>query len=285
MVALTVQARSQELVDSSQLVGDGAALRSRIATDGYVFVRGLLDPRWVREVGAAGLGALQRNGWMESVHAVKMRDAFGDRGYQALLADPALNSIPYVSPLASLMAQLLGPLGFCYPLKIPRVVYPSSQVPHQPGNYVHKDYGTVQDMFTSWVPLGDVPASLGGLAVQPGSQTTSRVLPRPLDGLKSGWRTTDYQAGDVIVFHCLTTHAALPNREERMRLSAEFRWQLADQPAPRRLVLGPGGREIGSRLFGRTSWWKPVPPGLTLFDGGGVDTQARYPVPPSRFLP
>jgi hypothetical protein len=89
----------------------------------------------------------------------------------------------------------------------------------------------------------------------------------------------------VIVFHCLTSHAALPNRENRMRLSAEFRWQLADQPAPRRLVIGPNGREIGSRMFGRTRWWKPVPAGLTLFDGYGIDDRAVYPVPPSRFVP
>ncbi len=88
----------------------------------------------------------------------------------------------------------------------------------------------------------------------------------------------------MIVFHCLTTHAALPNRENRMRLSAEFRWQLADQPAPRRLVIGPSGWEIGSRMFGRTRWWRPVPEGLTLFDGGGPDAPALYPMPPSRFV-
>ena len=80
---------------------------------------------------------------------------------------------------------------------------------------------------------------LGGLAVKPGSQHTSRVHYRPLDRLERGWLTTDYHPGDVLVFHCLTTHAALPNRGSRMRFSAEYRWQLADQPAPRRVVIGP----------------------------------------------
>ena len=178
MVIAVTTPKSQELLDSSHLVSDGPALRARIAADGYVFVRGLLDPGWVRTVGAAGLGALRRHGWMESVRAVKMRDAFGDPGYRALLADPGINCIPYANSLASLMAHLLGPLGFCYPLKIPRIVYPSAVVPHQPGNYMHKDYGSVQDMFTCWVPLGDVPTILGGLAVLPGSQVTTRVRPR-----------------------------------------------------------------------------------------------------------
>jgi ectoine hydroxylase-related dioxygenase (phytanoyl-CoA dioxygenase family) len=158
-------------------------------------------------------------------------------------------------------------------------------VPRQPGNIVHKDYRSVQDMFTCWVPLGDVPHSLGGLAVQPGSQRTSRVAYRPLQRLEPGWVTTDYQAGDVLVFHCLTTHAALPNRENRMRLSAEYRWQLADRPAPQRLVIGPHGREIGSRLFARCPWWHSVLAGLTLFDDGGPDARPSVPVAPSRFVP
>jgi len=285
-----------ELVDSRRLLGDWRSLRERIATDGYVFMRGLLDPVAVQAIGAKGLASLQAAGWTERgqdpvtasprqpIRAIKMRDAFGDRGYMAIVADPAFNSLPFISPMAELMAQILGPNGFCYPLKLPRVVYPASLVPHQPGNFVHQDYNSVQDMFTCWTPLGDVPRTLGGLAIKPGSQHTSRVRHRPLNDLEPGWATTDYQAGDVLVFHCLTTHAALPNREGRMRFSAEYRWQLADQPAPRRMVMGPQGHEIGSRLFARTSWWRPVPAELRLFDDGGVDASAVLPAPRSRFV-
>jgi len=140
-------------------------------------------------------------------------------------------------------------------------------------------------MFTSWVPLGEVPRSLGGLAVQPGSQRGNRVRYRPLAHLESGWVTTDYEPGDVLVFHCLTTHAALPNRESRMRFSAEYRWQLADQPAPRRVVLGPQGLEIGSRMFARSPWWRSVRGDLVLFDDGGEERQASLPLAPSRFVP
>jgi hypothetical protein len=96
--------------------------------------------------------------------------------------------------------------------------------------------------------------------------------------------TTDYQAGDVLVFHCLTTHAALPNLTDRLRISAEYRWQLADQPAPRRVILGARGQEIGSRLFGGTDWWRSVLPGLTLFDDGGEGVPPRLPPAPSRFV-
>jgi len=50
------------------------------------------------------------------------------------------------------MTQILGPEGFCYPLKIPRIVYPATLVPHQPGNYVHMDYGSVQDLAAGQTP-------------------------------------------------------------------------------------------------------------------------------------
>jgi hypothetical protein len=285
-----------ELVDSSSLVGDWRALRQRIAEDGYVFFRGLLDRARVESIGRSGLTALQQDGWLAPgldpltaaprppVRAIRMRDAFSDRGYQRVLFDPGFNRIPFDSQLADVMGQILGPDGVCYPLKLPRIVYPSSLVPRQPGGYVHKDYGSVQDMFTSWVPLGDVPASLGGLAVLPGSQRSSMVTPRPLERLEEGWRTTDYEPGDVLVFHCMTTHAALPNREQRMRFSAEYRWQLADQPAPRRMVLAPQGQELGSRAFQDTTWWRPVLPRLTLFDDGGVDAAPRVPAPTSRYV-
>jgi hypothetical protein len=287
---------TRELVESGGLLGDWVGLRERIASKGYVFIRGLLDAEMVRDVGRTGLRHLQEAGWtspggdpveaqpLRPVRAVRMRDAFGDPAYRRIVADPQFNAIPFTSPLADLMGQILGPEGFCYPLKIPRVVYPIGLAPRQPGNFVHKDYGSVQDMFTCWVPLGDVPRTLGGLAVLPGSQHTALVRQRPLTRLERGWVTTDYEAGDVLVFHCLTTHAALPNREERMRFSAEFRWQLADQPVPRRMVIGPNGREIGSMLFGRTRWWRAVPRGLTLTEAGGLAEGPVLPVPPSRFV-
>jgi hypothetical protein len=259
-----------------------------------VFVRGLLDPATVRAVGGRGLRALQVAGWTEPggdpvvappampVRAVRMRDAFGLPGYRDIVRDPEFNRLPFTTPFGALMRRILGPDGFCYPVKVPRVVYPTSFAPHQPGNYAHKDYNAVQDMFTCWIPLGDVPRSLGGLAVAPGTQHSARIRPHPIETLPEGWLTTDYQPGDVLVFHCLTTHAALPNHEHRMRFSAEYRWQLADQPAPRRLVNGPMHHEVYSRLLARYPWWHPVPANVELFDDDFGER--RLPAPPSRFV-
>lgn len=287
---------AEELVDSSRLLREPVALRARLAEDGYAFFRGLLDPGEIRSVGSGILGQLQAAGWTEAgcdpvtarpvqpVRAVRMADLFGTRTYTRIVLNPRLNRVAYRSRLADVMRDILGPLAFCYPLRIPRIVYPTSLAPHQPGSYVHKDYRSVQDMFTCWVPFVEVPPRLGGLALLPGSQRTDRVAPKPLGQLPDGWLTTDYEPGDVLVFHCLTTHAALPNLSDRMRFSVEYRWQFADQPAPRRLVIGPSGAEIGSRYLSRYSWWKPVPDGVQLFHEDLDSTRSRLAAAPSRFV-
>ena len=286
-----------ELVDSRPILGDWAALRRRIHDDGYVFVRGLLDPAAVAEVGRDCLRELQRAGWTEPtpdpvtapprlpVRATNVREAFRDKAYRRIIRSVGFNMLPFLPPFTGLMQQIMGPGCFCYPLKIVRIVYPTGFVPQQPGGIVHKDYSVVQDMFTSWVPLVDVPAGLGGLAIRSGTQRHAAFLPRPMNASERGWSTTDYRPGDVLVFHCLTSHAALPNRQEHLRVSAEYRWQLADDPAPRRLVLDRRGRELFARRFARSPWWRPVPANLTFRDGGLETRPERiWPPPPSRFV-
>jgi hypothetical protein len=197
-----------ELADSGGLASDPAALRARLAADGYVFLRGLLPPERVRAAGELVAAKLRAGGWT----------AAG-------------------SP---------GP-GREVPAERPR------------GRYIHCDYmgSGVQDMLTTWIPLAEVPAALGGLAVRPGGHRDPPRHPRLLAGTEPGWATTDYRPGDVIIFHCLTPHAALPNTGHQLRLSADFRWQQPSHPAPTEMILGPAGRrpELFSRLLGREPWW------------------------------
>ena len=127
-----------------------------------------------------------------------------------MMIQEGVNMLPYLAPFDDLMRQVMGPTSFVYPLKLVRVVYPTSFVPQQPGGTVHKDYVAVQDMFTTWVPLVDVPEGMGGLAVRAGTQEHAAFLPRNMNPAEPGWSTADFRPGDVLVFHCLTSHAALP---------------------------------------------------------------------------
>jgi hypothetical protein len=286
-----------ELADSNDLIGDRDALTGRLARDGYLFFRGLLPPATVRSAGLAILGQLRAGGWSPGPggpRAATVREALADPAFRAAITSPGLNQIPYLPPLRGLVQQLLGPQAFSYPAKVLRAVHPEGLRRDRPlGRYVHYDYAVsgVQDMLTSWVPLTDVPVRLGGLAVRPGGHLAAPVPPQVLSQREPGWATTGYHPGDVIVFHCLTPHAALPNTDTALRLSADFRWQRADQPAPAELVLGPAGRprwagtgappELFSRLFGGEPWWEPVPAGLTLRPRAQL---AAVPPGPSRYF-
>jgi hypothetical protein len=288
-----------ELADSIAIRADQAALRRHLATDGYLFLRGLLRPADVRPAYDSVRAELSIGGWTDAdgrpagpQRAVTVRDALADPSFRAALTSRGLNRLPYLPPLRNLVRLILGPAAFSYPVKVLRTVYPEPPSAVTKGRYVHQDFAVsgVQDMLTTWLPLMDIPASLGGLAVLPGSNLGPPQRPRLLRADEPGWATTDYRPGDVLLFHCLTSHAALPNHADRLRISADFRWQAADQPAPAELVLGPAAsqprrssqEELFSRLLGRERWWEPVPSGLMLEPRQQLVTA---PPGPSRLFP
>jgi len=54
----------------------------------------------------------------------------------------------------------------------------------------------------------------------------------------SGWAGGEINAGNVLIFHCLTIHAAAPNGSGRLRVSHNCRFQSYDRPVnPSTLVF------------------------------------------------
>jgi hypothetical protein len=271
-----------ELADSLALQANAAALRQRLADDGYLFFRGLLRTADVTVARDSVRTELSLGGWTNgdgrpvgAQRAVTVREALTDPSFRAALASRALNRLAYLPPLRGLIRHILGAGAFSYPVKVLRVVYPEPPYQTTRGRYIHQDLAVsgVQDMLTTWLPLMDIPAQLGGLAVLPGSHLGPPLRPELLRADEPGWATTDYRPGDVLLFHCLTSHAALPNHADQLRISADFRWQAADLPAPAELVLGQAAgsarrsrkAELFGRLLSREPWWEPVPDGLLLY--------------------
>jgi hypothetical protein len=271
----------RELVDSIALRANQAALRRRLAEDGYLFLRALLPPGDVNAAYDSVRAELSLGSWTDGdgrpagpQRAVTIRDALTDPSFRAALASRGLNRLPYLPRLRELVRLILGPTAFCYPVKVLRTVYPEQPYQITKGRYIHQDFAVsgVQDMLTTWLPLMDIPPQLGGLAVLPGSHLSPPARPRLLRADARGWATTSYRPGDVLLFHCLTSHAALPNHADRLRISTDVRWQAADQPAPAEMVLGPAAVtarrglqfELFSRLLSRESWWEPIPAGVIL---------------------
>jgi Phytanoyl-CoA dioxygenase (PhyH) len=282
----------KELIDSTSLVDDPESLRARLGAHGYLFFRELLPIGLVGDACTEVSSALAEGGWTDSGgvpvaggKALNVADAIRDPGYLAAVSGCAVNRIPYIPQLRDVVRTLLGGDAFSYPVKVLRVVHPEVEGEVLRGRYTHQDYAVAQvcDLLTTWVPLMPIPVSVGGLAVLPGSNLGGPLPARQLSADHFEWATADYSPGDVLLFHCLTSHAALPNRSDRLRLSQDSRWQSADQPAPARMIYGPGeaGRgEALSRVLCYQPWWEPVPSRLVIQDGVGGSGGAPW----SRFF-
>ncbi|MFE5327298.1 phytanoyl-CoA dioxygenase family protein [Embleya sp. NPDC056575] len=264
-----------ELLDSNNLLGNPVELRDRLAQHGYVLLRHILPPTRIREAADIVEGVFRDGGWIDARGVAQKERASTqnqerDPAYRAAAQTAAFNRLPYLDEVHALIDGLLDGDTFSHPSKVLRATPPATWTTES-GRYVHQDFSFwgVDDMLTTWIPLMDIPRELGGLALMPGSHTGPPQRLRLLAGDDRGWVTTDYRLGDVVVFHCLTAHAALPNRTNRLRRSADFRWQRTDQPVRREFVLGQGRRthELFSRRFRDTTWWRPVPTEVPLIEG------------------
>jgi ectoine hydroxylase-related dioxygenase (phytanoyl-CoA dioxygenase family) len=123
----------------------------------------------------------------------------------------------------------------------------------------HQDYFFIRanDRFrTLWMPLMEIDEKVGGLVIAPGSHkggmrehierddSFSYVLKGrkqkgvSLDEIAPPWLTTDYKPGDVLIFHNLSLHWALPNTSDRVRLSIDTRAQPATTPRTFQMSYG-----------------------------------------------
>ena len=114
--------------------------------------------------------------------------------------------------------------------------------------------------YTAWIPLSDIDELTGGLTILKNSHQfgffqhyyrNGELLGVPSNGtdleklLKSGaysvagnatcmnnseWIRSNYKVGDAFIFHRLTLHRGLPNISDKIRLSADFRYQKKNTP-------------------------------------------------------
>jgi len=238
---------------SNDLLDDAEAVRARLATDGYLYFRRILDAERVREVGEAMARATREVGWTrpglqpgKDICVVRPLQESSDEfveGYQEIQRLQTFHEMAHDATLLDIMRTVLGESAFPHPLKIARVAFPdhfeASTPPHQdwPNNQ-----GTLE-LTAAWLPAADLPPELGGLAILRGSNrwgvlplarhfgagNRCAVIP-PDMAEQCRWVTTDFSVGDVVLFPSTTVHAALHNTSEwHLRLSVDFRYQLEGQ--------------------------------------------------------
>lgn len=257
------------MVASNDLLGDDEALRTRLDDDGYLYFSQVLDRDKVLGLRRRMLSVLRDCGWVDP-DAVLMYGATarppvreGDdeffEAYDEIQKLEAFHALAHDATLVSIMQSVLGESAFPHPLKIARLIFPDHYEVSTPP---HQDFPNNQgtpDLTASWIPVGDFPREMGGLAILRGSHRRGRLpltthlgagnrcAVLPLDLLEEcRWVTTEFAAGDVLLFPSYTVHAATHNASELfMRISVDFRYQLEGEP------LTQGCLEPH---FGRLSW-------------------------------
>ena len=249
--------------ESNDILGDSAALRRRADRDGYLFLRDLVDKEAILATRRAIPGLLKAVGWIDDgadpVEAITTHPALiaGTPEfipiYDTIQRLESFHTLAHDPAIFALLEDLLGPAVLLQPSNIARVIFPTGLEHTTPA---HQDFVHIQgtpDVWTAWLPLGDCPHELGGLSVLSGSHRFG-VLPvsRSLGagGLRTHyeeiggeWVSSPFQLGDVLFFHSHTVHQGLPNRSgNRLRLSADYRYQRAADPVMEKVLTPHQGR-------------------------------------------
>jgi len=225
---------------SPSILKEGLELR------GYTLVRQLIPRSDVEAVLADVAGVLSRAGWLRPGNSPSDRlpvegASFGDpdpifkKTYQEVFNLERFHALPHHSELKRVMEMIVGDQVLVHPKPIGRLIFPRSE---RLVTHAHQDYefmGGDPEFYTVWIPLHDCPIEAGPLRILEGShrygiqeheKENLHVPEIPLDAAAGdAWVEGQVNAGDVLIFHSLTVHAAAPNISDRMRLSLDCRFQ------------------------------------------------------------
>ena len=257
------------LRESQEIAGDREALQERMAEDGYLFLRGVLDREAVL---AARRELLEHLDSAEEIDRSRplMDAVFSGRSSRTgnfahrLRSGEKMRALVHSGKVIDFYETFLGgavrPFDFIW-LRTVRVGGATGC--HY--DWVYMGRGTKR-LYTSWIPIGDVPYSDGALCLLENSHKAEELVntygavdvdsskPNPWGG---GWFTKDplevqekvggrwltagdggFRVGDMLVFGMWTMHCSMDNRspENRIRLTSDTRYQLASEPADHRWV-------------------------------------------------
>lgn len=228
-------------------------LRAQFHENSYLFFRGLVAPEKILQVRRAVLEVCMAAGWLDP--NTDLMDAIVNPGiqptsegkagyaqvYRKVLRLPLFHDFPDDPNLLAMAGMLLEvePAEVLVHLRrIGRITFPNNKgattPPHQDFFYIRGSVNT----YSCWIPLGECPVELGGLAIMPGSHRGGYLEHTakfdgavggtgiPVDESTATWHTTDFGLGDALFFHSHSIHKALPNlTADRLRISTDNRYQ------------------------------------------------------------
>lgn len=237
---------------SNHALNDTARLNEIIDKHGYLFLRGVAPKDKLLQLRRDILQLCAEAGWLDS-SADLMDGIWSGEGpytegnpdymavYRKVIHLQSFEDVPESPELIDLVRPLTGDPVLLHRRKIGRITFPQNVAQTIPA---HQDFYYIRGTprtFTMWMPLGDCPMQLGGLAVLSQSNRDGFIDHRRFSGknvafgleddqLPTGlqWHASDFELGDVLIFHSYTVHKALPNlTPNRLRLSIDNRYQQA----------------------------------------------------------
>lgn len=251
--------------------------RRQMEDDGYLFLRDFWPRDQVQTVRDSLTAQLARLGYFKAdtppdeARVNPAKEPGRAMGHPLDQKDKLLHELLFGERLLGFFSRFLGG-----PVRHFDFIWFRSKGPGL-GSPIHCDLvymgrGT-HNLFTAWVPLGDVDLQMGGLLVLEESHKKAdhlrHYLNRDVDtyctnkddaadyasgkkwwdgtlsknaqtlheSLGGRWLTAEkFRMGDVLLFNMTLVHGSLDNKTDRMRLSTDTRYQLAAEPVDQRWV-------------------------------------------------
>jgi len=255
-----------ELRDSNDLLSDREGLQARLKDDGYLLIRGLhgrdrvTRARKVFIDNLVELGAIAPDtDPMDAYVAEGKRGGGFAGGRKGVSHHPAVLDVLEGEPIMSFFSFLFGQPTLTFDYKWLRYV--------NPGEYTGTHYdvvymgrGSIDNLYTCWTPMGDCKFEHGPLSLVLGSHNLPSFQrlrdtygkmdvdrdkvqgwfsDRPsevLDKFGGQFATTEFQAGDALIFGMFTMHGSVENTSKQFRISTDTRYQPANEPVDERWI-------------------------------------------------
>lgn len=265
-----------ELRDSTDLRHDPVALRARFDTDGYLLIRGLIDPdkvirarQTILEYMAEREGLEPGSRPLDGVMG-QYGKGVGLMGRKPITHQGNVKAVFEAPELFDFYSRFFDEPVTTFDYKWLRAVG------HEEFTGAHYDVvymGRGTDRLrTCWIPLGEIDIQQGVLAICEGSHNSPRFeklrqtygrmdVDRdrvggwfsndPLEIVEKfggQWKTSSFRPGDILTFGMYTLHASTTNTTDRWRLSCDVRFQPAADPIDERWV---GDNPIGHYAWGK----------------------------------
>jgi ectoine hydroxylase-related dioxygenase (phytanoyl-CoA dioxygenase family) len=248
-------------------------LWEQFTDQGYLWLKGILDRQAVLDFRRRFFDAFRAAGLIvpgsdpvEGIYSGNEDKGAAHRLIAEVVRWAAYEAFCLSAPVWQFYEEVLNAPVLLHKRKLIR--YTKSGDPNCTGAHYDLTYlraGTDR-VFTSWIPIGDIPVEMGGLVYLEGSDAWGRKmeaefshlnanmpqderinaynrnmadagwitkdLPSLADRLMTRWLLADYEAGDMVIHSAYMIHAATENRDphNHIRLSTDIRYQrIADQ--------------------------------------------------------